>query len=73
MSFPNRKRKEYAINNRDLIKVGKEVYQSNSGKNIIYEVSAGEMYKDGFLFYQSVNGVWLTDRVPAKYLSIYNE
>lgn len=37
MSFPNRKRKEYAINNRDLIKVGKEVYQSNSGKNIIYE------------------------------------
>ena len=43
------------------------------GKNIIYKVSAGEMYKDGFQFYESVNGVWLTDRVPAKYLSIYSE
>ena len=39
------------------------------GKNIIYKVSAGEMYREGFQFYQSVNGVWLTDRVPAKYLS----
>jgi putative RNA 2'-phosphotransferase len=50
-----------------------KVANRRKGKNIIYKVSAGEMYNDGFLFYQSVNGVWLTDRVPAKYLSKYNE
>lgn len=27
-----------------------------------------EMAKDGFVFYQSVNGVWLTKEVPVKYL-----
>ena len=26
------------------------------------------MYKDGYKFYLSVNGVWLTKRVPVKYL-----
>ena len=55
------------------MKTAINVAARRKGKNIIYKVSAGEMYKDGFLFYQSVNGVWLTDRVPAKYLSIYSE
>ena len=38
------------------------------GKPVIYKVKSGEMAKDGFGFYLSVNGVWLTDRVPIKYL-----
>ena len=46
-----------------------KVAARRKGKNIVYRVFAGEMYRDGFLFYRSVNGVWLTDRVPAKYLS----
>lgn len=38
------------------------------GKPVIYLVSAGQMHRDGYLFYLSVNGVWLTKAVPAQYL-----
>ncbi len=39
------------------------------GKPIIYRVDASGMSRDGYVFYRSVNGVWLTKEVPAKYLS----
>ena len=39
------------------------------GKEIILIVKSGQMYQDGFQFFQSVNGVWLTQHVPAQYLS----
>ena len=38
------------------------------GKPVIYEVKTGEMHRDGFKFYRSANGVWLTKEVPVKYL-----
>ena len=44
-------------------KVGKR-----HGKEFIYGVNSGKMYLDGFKFYLSVNGVWLTKEVPVKYL-----
>lgn len=37
------------------------------GKPVILRVSAAEMEKDGFPFYRSVNGVWLTKEVPVRY------
>ena len=45
------------------IKVGKR-----HGKPVVYEVLSGQMVKDGFSFYRSLNGVWLTKAVPVKYL-----
>lgn len=39
------------------------------GKPFIYKVKSAVMYKDGYKFYRSVNGVWLTKSVPVKYLS----
>jgi putative RNA 2'-phosphotransferase len=33
-------------------------------------VQADRMQRDGLKFYQSANGVWLTDRVPVDYLEI---
>lgn len=45
------------------VKVG-----SRHGKPVVYTVSAGDMQKAGYQFYQSVNGVWLTKRVPAEFL-----
>ena len=39
------------------------------GKPRIYQVHSGEMAADGYTFYRSVNGVWLTKEVPPKYLT----
>jgi len=41
---------------------------SRRGKAIILSIRALEMYHDGFEFYLSQNGVWLTDQVPTKYI-----
>lgn len=38
------------------------------GKPVIYKVKSGEMYNDGYKFFRSVNGVWLTKSVPVKYM-----
>lgn len=38
------------------------------GELAVYLVKSYEMYKDGYKFYKSSNGVWLTSEVPFKYL-----
>lgn len=38
------------------------------GKPVLYRVDSERMAKDGFKFYLSVNGVWLTNIVPVEYL-----
>lgn len=38
------------------------------GKPVILKVNAEKMQQDGFRFFLSENGVWLTDKVPASYL-----
>ena len=45
------------------VKVG-----SRHGKPVIYIVKAKQMYDDGYKFFISANGVWLTKEVPVKYL-----
>lgn len=45
------------------VKVG-----SRHGKPVIYRVLSGKMCRDGYVFYKSVNGVWLTKSVPVEYL-----
>ena len=37
------------------------------GKPVVYRISAEKMARDGFVFYKSVNGVWLTKEVPSRY------
>lgn len=39
------------------------------GLPVVYTVQAGKMSEDGYLFYRSVNGVWLTKEVPIEYLA----
>ena len=45
------------------IKVG-----ARHGKPVIYTVDTERMIADGFKFFLSVNGVWLTKAVPVEYL-----
>ncbi len=40
------------------------------GKPVVYRVNTKQMAEDGYPFYLSVNGVWLTKEVPVRYLSI---
>jgi len=49
------------------IKVG-----SRHGKPVVLNVLAGEMNRKGYVFYLSANGVWLTDEVPAEFLTVNN-
>ncbi len=47
------------------IKVG-----SRHGKPVVYNVFAGEMHRQGYQFYLSENGVWLTGIVTANFIKI---
>lgn len=40
------------------------------GKPVILEVAAGMMHAQGILFFESVNGVWLTDAVPCEFIKV---
>lgn len=46
---------------------------SRHGEPIVYLIDSKTMYKDGYKFYLSENGVWLTKNVPLKYLCKYKE
>ena len=39
------------------------------GNPVIYLVDSRKMYKQGYNFYRSANGVWLVSNVPAEFLT----
>ena len=41
---------------------------SRHGRLALLKVDAQAMHLEGFEFYRSANGVWLTDHVPAQFL-----
>ena len=49
------------------IKVG-----SQHGKPVVFKVYAGRMAEDGYEFFLSENGVWLSKHVPKEYLEVYD-
>ncbi len=40
------------------------------GRPVILNIRSGAMHQDGFVFYLSENGVWLTDAVPVNYIDM---
>lgn len=40
------------------------------GRPVVFEVEAGRMHDDGFAFFQSSSGIWLTETVPPSYLGL---
>lgn len=42
---------------------------SRRGKPVILTIAAASMHADGFSFFCSANGVWLTEQVPPQYIS----
>lgn len=45
-----------------------KVVGARHGEPVLYIVHSGEMARNGFSFFRSVNGVWLTKQVPVAYL-----
>lgn len=43
------------------------------GEPVIYRINSKKMKEDGYLFYCSVNGVWLTKQVPLQYLERWDK
>lgn len=50
------------------LKVGKR-----HGKPVVLEIDTFRMHINGFIFYKSKNGVYLTEHVPAEYITILKE
>lgn len=59
----SRKYVHLSLDIQTAVQVGKR-----HGSPVIYRVRSGEMYRKGFRFYISVNGIWLTMMVPVEYL-----
>lgn len=43
------------------------------GRPVVLRIAAGRMRESGHVFFLSTNGVWLTDCVPAEFLTIPQE
>ncbi len=39
------------------------------GRPVVFKVDTRAMSEAGYVFYRSTNGVWLTDHVPAEYIT----
>lgn len=53
-----------SANTRTAQKVGMRY-----GKAVVLEIRAGVLHQAGHIFYRSENGVWLTEQVPAEFIS----
>lgn len=51
------------------VNVGKR-HCKDGEKPLVFRIKSGYMHRDGFIFYKSVNGVWLTEEVPIEYMDI---
>ena len=52
----------------EQLNVAQKVAARRGGKSVILEIDTKSMVKNGIKFYQSENGVWLTDSVPTNCL-----
>jgi len=46
---------------------------SRHGKPVILKILSLKMHEEDYQFFQSKNGVWLTDHVPIAYLNVLNQ
>ncbi|WP_433341774.1 RNA 2'-phosphotransferase [Micromonospora sp. CA-111912] len=51
------------------LETARRVGARRGGAVVVFTVDAAAMARDGHVFHRSANGVWLTDAVPARYLT----
>jgi putative RNA 2'-phosphotransferase len=54
----------------DDVETAQRVGARRAGRVVVITVDCEAMARDGHTFFRSANGVWLTDAVPAGYLSV---
>ena len=59
--------------NRHHVHLSKDIETALSvgqrhGRPVVFEILTDEMTQEGFDFYESENGVWLTDEIPARFI-----
>lgn len=59
----NRIQVHLSINKENALKIGKR-----HGKPCVFRIDTKAMIQDGFKFYESGDGVWLTGDIPTKYI-----
>lgn len=72
------KRQGLTKQNRQYVHLSKDFHTartvgSRHGTSVVYNVKAYEMSKQGYKFFLSENGIWLTEWVPTNYLSFNND
>ena len=45
-------------------------YGRKFGRPAVFVVRSGDMYKEGHKFYQTADGVWLTEKAPREYVAV---
>ena len=55
------------------VETAEKVAARRVGASLICKIDSAAMARDGYKFYRSLNGVWLTDHVPPQYISIVKE
>ncbi|MFU8871703.1 RNA 2'-phosphotransferase [Micromonospora sp. SL4-19] len=51
------------------VETARRVGSRRGGAVVVFTVDSAAMAENGYLFYRSANGVWLTDAVPPAYLT----
>lgn len=64
--------------NRHHVHLSKDVETALSvgqrhGKPVIFEILSDTMSTEGYEFYESENGVWLTDEIPVRFIRKFKE
>jgi len=65
-----KKMKRHAVHLSKDIDTATNVASRRKSDNVLLKINSKQMQADGFLFYISENGVWLTENVPYKYIEI---
>ncbi len=63
----NRQHVHLSIDYETAVAVGQR-----HGKPVVLMIKSGKMFNDGYQFYVSDNGVWLTSTVPLQFIDVKN-
>ena len=63
-------RRQYVHLSHD-IETAQKVAVRRPGETVILETASERMAAEGYVFFRSANGVWLTDSVPPRFFTIF--